>query len=68
MGEKLAFPPQIALTNLRADALLYSQHFKAIIMLELTVPIEDRVSVSETIKTTRYKTLVNATLMVGKPT
>ena len=59
---------QSQLTNLRPDAVLYSQHLKAVIMLELTVPIEDRVSVSETIKTTRYKTLVNATLMVGKPT
>ena len=57
LNEKLVFPPQIALTSLRPEAVLYSQHLKAVVMLELTVPIEDRVSVSESIKTTRYKSL-----------
>jgi len=59
LGENLIFPSQIALTNLRPDGVFYSQQLKAVIMLELTVPIEDRISVSETIKTARYKNLIS---------
>ena len=49
----------IAITTLRPDAVIYSQSIKSVIMLELTVPIEDHVSISENIKTTRYRNLVS---------
>ena len=59
LGEGLAFPPEIAITNLRPDAVIFSRHLRTVIMLELTVPIEDRVSISENIKTAWYKNLIS---------
>ena len=40
---QLLFPPEIAATTLRPDGVFYSQNTKTVILLELTVPLEDRV-------------------------
>ena len=59
LGESLTIPPEIAITNLRPDAVIFSRHLITVIMLELMVPIEDRVSISENIETARYKNLIS---------
>ena len=59
LEESLVFPPEIALTTLRPDAVIYSRKLKSVILFELTVPTEDRVSIAESIKTSRYKGLIS---------
>ena len=41
--EQLLFPPEVATTTLRPDGVFYSLSTKPVILLELTVPLEDRV-------------------------
>ena len=40
-SEPLQFPTEVAATTLRPDVVIYSRTKKIVIMLELTVPLED---------------------------
>ncbi len=52
------FPPSIAVTTQRPDAVLFSSNLRVVILLELTVPLEDRVAAAHTIKANRYANLL----------
>ena len=54
---KLKFPVEVAVTSQRPDVVIYSRKTKTIIMLELTVPIEDRVHIAHDLKTSKYAEL-----------
>ncbi|CAC5362581.1 unnamed protein product [Mytilus coruscus] len=43
LKQKLQFPPQIAVTNQRPDIVIWSASTKQAILLELTVPWEERI-------------------------
>ena len=58
LGNSFAFPSHIAITSRRPDAVFYSNSLKRVVLLELTVPIEDRVLKSQQLKTRRYDALV----------
>ena len=59
LHEGLVFPPYIALTSQRPDAVIFSNKLKIVILLELTVPIEDRLTLSESLKTSQYSGLIS---------
>ena len=40
----LVFPPEIAVTIQRPDILIFSRSKKAVLIIELTVPLQDRVT------------------------
>ena len=42
----------------RPDAVLFSSSLQMVILLELTVPLEDRVATSDAIKNCRYASLL----------
>ena len=56
--QKLIFPQEIAVTTLRPDLILTSQSSKSIIIVELTVPWEERIDVSHELKFAKYQGLV----------
>jgi hypothetical protein len=53
------FPPDIAITIQRPDICILSRSERKILLLELTVPIEERVVAAATRKTIRYRNLAN---------
>lgn len=53
------FPPHIAVTRQRPDIIIYSSRLKIVLLIELTVPLEDRVAAAHTIKTKRYDSLLS---------
>ena len=53
LDEQLQFPPEAAVTSLRPDVVIISRSTETVIMLELTVLLEDR-------KSFKYSALVNA--------
>ena len=55
---RLVFPPEIAVTLQRPDVVIFSRLKKSVILIELTVPAEDRVAISHSLKKCRYKDLV----------
>ena len=52
----LVIPPHIASTNQRPDIILTSDVTKRLIIVELTVPVEGRSSLSYQMKTEKYET------------
>ena len=44
----------------RPDIVIYSLSLRKVLLIELTVPLEDRVAAAHTIKTTRYASLLSA--------
>ena len=52
------FPIEIAASAQRPDFVIYSLSLRKILLIELTVPLEDRVAAAHTIKTTRYANLL----------
>ena len=54
------FPIEIAASAQRPDIVIYSLSLRKVLLIELTVPLEDRVAAAHTIKTTRYATLLSA--------
>lgn len=54
-----SIPLDVAVTNLRPDICLYSRLQRRVVLLELTVPMEDRLSDSALVKTNKYINLVN---------
>ena len=55
---QLVFPPEIAVTTQRPDIVIFSRSKKAVLLIELTVPLEDRVTAGHTRKENRYAALV----------
>ena len=55
---QLQFPIEAAVTSLRPDVVLFSPSSKTIVLLELTVPLEDNVHQAHDRKTTKYSALV----------
>ena len=55
---QLVFPPEIAVTTQRPDNVIFSRSKKAVLLVELTFPLEDRVAVGHTRKENRYAGLV----------
>ena len=58
LDEQLQFPPEIAGTSLRPDIVILSWSTKTVIMLELTVPLEDRSYLAYDRKSSKYSALV----------
>ena len=56
-SEPLQFPTEVAATTLRPDVVIYSRTEKIVIMLELTVPLEDRSHLAHDRKTSKYAPL-----------
>ncbi|XP_045174487.2 uncharacterized protein LOC123535800 [Mercenaria mercenaria] len=59
LGKKLQFPEEIAHTTLRPDIVIWSRNQKTVIMVELTVPWEERVEESNELKREKYEELAN---------
>lgn len=51
------FPEELAVTNLRPDIVVYSASARVCVLVELTVPMEDRVLQSAVLKTEKYANL-----------
>ncbi|KAK0148843.1 hypothetical protein N1851_010754 [Merluccius polli] len=58
LGKQLKFPESVATTTLRPDLLLISEASKQIVLLELTVPWEDRIEEANERKRAKYAELV----------
>lgn len=58
LGKQLRFPHHIAVTSLRPDMIIISEASKHLIMLELTVPWEDRIEEANERKRAKYQELV----------
>ena len=52
------FPIDIAVTRQRPDIVIFSQSLRVDILIELTVPLEDRIAAASTRKTDRYSALL----------
>ena len=52
------FPIEIAVSKQRPDIVIFSASLKIVILIELTVPQEDRIAISNTLKTNRYSDLL----------
>ena len=57
LNGRLKFPARVAETNLRPDMLLLSERGKRVGIVELTVPMEERVEVSGELKRAKYAEL-----------
>ena len=58
LDKKLKFPEAILLTNKRPDIVLWSCDEKYLVIVELTVPWEDRMEVANELKSSKYEELV----------
>lgn len=58
VGTQLKFPPEIATTSSRPDIVLWSTGSKQVVMLELTVPWEERMEEAYERKMAKYQLLV----------
>ncbi|KAL3976498.1 mitochondrial import inner membrane translocase subunit TIM8 [Sarotherodon galilaeus] len=58
LGKQLKFPQNIAKTSLRPDMIIISEASKQLIMLELTVPWEERIEEANERKRGKYQELV----------
>jgi len=54
-----SFPSDIAITIQRPDICIFSRSQRRVVLLELTVPMEDRVVDAATLKTRRYQDLAH---------
>ena len=59
LDRRLVFPQDICSTSLRPDILVSSEESKVIILIELTVPWEDRIEEAHELKMTKYDPLVS---------
>ena len=58
LDRRVKIPAEITITNLRPDILIVSQSAKQMIMVELTVPHEERIEVSGELKMSKYNPIV----------
>lgn len=63
--KKLVFPEEAAVNTLRPDMILQSKSAKTIVVVELTVPWEDRLAVAHDLKKARYQDLIDEALVRG---
>ncbi|XP_060589959.1 uncharacterized protein LOC132745154 [Ruditapes philippinarum] len=59
LGKKLKFPEEVTHTSLRPDIVMWSRSPKLMVMVELTVPWEERVEESHEIKKGKYPDLAD---------
>ena len=57
VDKKLVFPEAIVITRQRPDLVLWAKDTRQVIMVELTVPWEERVEVSHHLKRDKYESL-----------
>lgn len=57
LSQRLIFPPEIAVTNLRPDLVLWSRSCQRVFIVELTVPWEDAIGEAYERKRLRYADL-----------
>ncbi|KAK0139173.1 Retrovirus-related Pol polyprotein from type-2 retrotransposable element R2DM [Merluccius polli] len=57
LSQRLTFPPEIAITNLRPDLVLWSKSCRQVFIIELTVPWEDAIDEAFERKRLRYANL-----------
>ena len=55
----LIFPPEIASTTQRPGIVIYSKSKKIVVLIELTCPLEDRISTAHELKKDRYLELLS---------
>lgn len=55
LKKQLRFPEEITLTSLRPDIVLWSRDTKQVILIELTVPWEERVDEAHEYKRAKYQ-------------
>ena len=60
MADITFFPIEIAVSAQRPGIAIYSLSLRKVLLIELTVPLKDRVAAAHTIKTTRYTSLLSA--------
>lgn len=65
MKKKLVFPEEAVVTTLRPDMILQSKSAKTIVVVELTVPWEDRLAVAHKLKKAKYQDLIDEALVRG---
>ena len=58
-GNRADFPPEIASTTQRPDIVIYSKSKKIVVLIELTCPLEDRISTAHELKKDRYLELLS---------
>ena len=63
--ERLVFPQEVVTTTLRPDIVITSSSTKCIILVELTVPWEDRIEESHQIKGQKYDHIVTEAIQNG---
>ena len=59
LGKKLKFPKEVAHTTLRPDIVIWSKTPKRVILVELTVPWEERVDEAYETKKAKYEDLAS---------
>ena len=59
LEDALIFPPEIAATLQRPDIVIFSCALRQVILIELTVPLEDRVCATHERKRNRYLPLLS---------
>ena len=59
LEDALICPPEIAATLQRPDIVIFSRALRQVILIELTVPLDDRVSVAHERKRKRYLPLLS---------
>jgi hypothetical protein len=59
LSSKYIFPIDIAISGQRPDICIFSRKHRRVVVLELTVPLEDRAAASAAVKTRRYRDLVS---------
>ena len=58
-GKGLIFPQEIASTTQRPDIVIHSKSKKIVVLIELTCPLEDRISTAHELKKDRYLELLS---------
>ena len=59
LGKRVKIPEHIMLTRLKPDLILTSNSTKQMIVMELTVPLEERVELSAEMKKSKYEELIS---------
>ena len=58
LRQRMEFPPEVAFTNKRPDTVIWSASTKQAILLEMTVPWEDRIEIAKERKSMTYQKIV----------
>ena len=58
VGKQLKFPPEVAITTSRPDIALWSVKTRQVVLIELTVPWEERMEDAHQRKRLKYQELV----------